>query len=141
MYLMLLAILLALIGASVIFWMLHMEKHPKWMETVVALVLIPSLVIFGIWCGALFSAADNRADNQEEYRQLILYQHTVENSTNEYLRFDYYNRVQEWNERYNEIKEMEVDPWVSWFYFDLMENCGPVDFVLHGDEMEVTNNG
>lgn len=135
MYLMLIAISMAICGAVVIFWMCHLEKHPKWMETIVMTLLVPAIVIFAFWGASLGCASDNRLDNQEEYNQLKLYQYTVEHSTNEYLRYDYYNRVQEWNERYEAIKENEQNPWISWFYFDTMEGCAPIDFVLHGDEI------
>lgn len=134
MYIILLAISMALVGAGVIFWICHMKRHPKWMETLIAILLIPAVAIFAIWAAVFGTSGSDRLHNQEEYSQLKLYQYTVENSTNEYLRYDYYERVQEWNERYETIKENESDPWLSWFYFDPMEGCGPIDFVLHGDE-------
>ena len=70
-----------------------------------------------------------------EYRELKLYSGTVEFSENEYLRFRYYNEVNEYNARYDEVVRLKT----NWFTGnlgpdDMLEGYGRIDFTLRGDD-------
>ena len=134
MYIILIAIFAAVVSGIILFWVHSTDAPaPKWVETVVIVFVLFAVLVGGIWAGYMGSSNSAREKYTDEYNQLKLYQYTVEHSTNEYLRFDYYTRVQEWNEKYANIVEMESNPWVSWFFFDPVRDCGPIEFELHGD--------
>jgi hypothetical protein len=68
----------------------------------IGIVLI-SFVIF-------LSFATNVSESTyvDEYEMLELYQEAVETSNNEYLRFDYYERVNNWNEFFTNYQDLRA---------------------------------
>jgi hypothetical protein len=70
-----------------------------------------------------------------EYRELKLYSGTVEFSENEYLRFRYYNEVNDYNARYDEMVRLQ-DNWFTGNIGpdDMLEGYGRIDFTLRGDD-------
>lgn len=106
----------------------------KWMYIMVA------VGVGAVLSGATIMAEDvNREKKAEEmrieYRELKLYSGTVEFSENEYLRFRYYNEVNEYNARYDEMVRLQN----NWFTGnigpdDMLEGYGRIDFALRGDD-------
>lgn len=69
------------------------------------------------------------------YNNLMLYYETVETSTNEYMRFDYYEKVAEYNSIYDFNLAESEDAWFGWLYPSGWDNgLNYIDFQLHGDE-------
>lgn len=102
-----------------------------------------ALVISGAFLFATFitvvtaaSVANDRISAMHEtYDNLMLYYETVETSTNEYVRFDYYEKVAEYNSAYDFNLTQEEGPLFGWLYpADWDDNLGHIDFQLHGDE-------
>lgn len=121
--------ILTVVAAITIF--LHPTKLAK---TVVAYGVI--LCIFlGIICGACTAIIrSDTAKAKAEYDDLMLYYYTVETSTNEYLRYDYYNKVNAFNDEYNRLVAISESKWSSWFCDQTaLAEFGTIDFVLHGD--------
>lgn len=109
-------------------------KYP--IRSCLGLVLIILLIIFlGMGCcNAICAAqADNyRQELQETYNQLTLYQDMVSYCSNEYVRFDFYIRVQEYNERYERYNKLSENAWVDvWYKTDKISNLSTIDFVLN----------
>lgn len=70
-----------------------------------------------------------------QYEDLTLYFNTVNYSSNEYVRYDYYNKVQTYNATYQNLIEATEDPIFGCFYpKNWFADIGPIDFQLHGDE-------
>ncbi len=127
----LLALILALAGIVV-----TMMFKPKW--TWLNRVII-AMIALALICG-IFAIIGNvvasiqMKDLVEDYKTLLTYFNAVEYSENEYMRFDYYNRVNDFNERYNIVIEQSNSLWVGWFYdLDLIKDIGPIDFYLRGE--------
>ena len=134
MYIVLIAILCAIIGGGLLFWSIKASVPVSTtVERIIISLLMVAILVGGIWVGSAVCATNRRTIFADEYNQLKLYQHTIEASTNEYVRFDYYARVQEWNDKYDTYIELESNPWVNWFLFDPMRYCDKIDFVLNGD--------
>lgn len=81
---------------------------PKWkflFNTIIIFIILS--VAFGIMCIA-FSAGLQTGCNQleDQYKQLTLYADTIQESDNEYVRFDFYSQVNEYN---NKCKQFEKD--------------------------------
>lgn len=83
--------------------------------------------------------AGARSDLQsvaEQYDDLMLYYNTVVYSDNEYVRYDYYNKVKAYNEDYDAIIRASESKWTGWFYpAEEIAKLNTIDFTLHGDNI------
>lgn len=122
-------------GAMVIF---GYQKNVT-LRRVVA-VGLATIVAIGVFCvilGGIYR--DNVADLKEDYKILTLYQYTIEQSNNEYVRYDYYDRVTEYNDEYDRNQTASINKWLGWLYpEDWDYGIGYVEFALHGDEYYVS---
>lgn len=112
--------------------------------------LFPTKIAKCIWVGAFVVAlmtvilaismsAGARSDLQsvaERYDDLMLYYNTVVYSDNEYVRYDYFNKVKTYNEDYDAIIRASESKWTGWFYpAEEIAKLNPIDFTLHGDNI------
>ena len=71
----------------------------------------------------------------ETYDNLMLYHETVEVSTNEYVRFDYREKVEEYNAAYDFNLAESEGAVFGWLYLPSWDDgLDYIDFQLHGDE-------
>ena len=94
-----------------------------------------AVLIIGFWILTIFLAPVALAANQERYNELMIYKQTVEQSTNEYVRWNYYDKVLDWNEHYEENANPAESFWFGPYQHDVLEGTALIDFQLHGDEM------
>lgn len=129
-----LLITLLIAMAGIIVKLIFKVKWP-WMNRIVIGMLALSLV-FGAAAGIAGASANASVSRLEtEYDNLMLYYNTVSNSPNEYVRFDFYNRVNEFNANYEDIVERSKSIWVGAFFDkDWSNEIAPIVFELHGDE-------
>lgn len=72
----------------------------------------------------------------ERYDDLMLYYNTVVYSDNEYVRYDYFNKVKTYNEDYDAIIRASESKWTGWFYpAEEIAKLNTIDFTLHGDNI------
>lgn len=72
----------------------------------------------------------------ERYDDLMLYYNTVVYSDNEYVRYDYFNKVKTYNEDYDAIIRASESKWTGWFYpAEEIAKLNTIDFTLHGDNL------
>lgn len=81
----------------------------------IGLIAMMTTVLLVIGINQLNSDAANKA-NLEEYNQLILYYDVVNESNDELLRWDYHNKCQKWNTKYEDWLIGCQSPWCSAFY-------------------------
>lgn len=88
---------------------------------------------------AISMGAGARSDLQsmvERYDDLMLYYNTVVYSDNEYVRYDYFNKVKAYNEDYDAIIRASESKWTGWFYpAEEIAKLNTIDFTLHGDNI------
>jgi hypothetical protein len=129
-----LLITLLIAMAGIVVKLVFKVKWP-WMNRIVIGMLALSLV-FGAAAGiasATTSASVSRLET--EYDNIMLYYNTVSNSPNEYVRFDFYNRVNEFNANYENVVEQSKSSWIGAFFDkDWSNRIAPIVFELHGDE-------
>ena len=94
-----------------------------------------AVLIVGFWILTIFLSPVALAANQERYNELMIYKQTVEQSTNEYVRWNYYDKVLDWNEHYEENANPAESFWFGPYQHDVFEGTALIDFQLHGDEM------
>lgn len=96
---------------------------------------VVGVVLVLAWIFCIASAPDALAANQAQYEELIIYKQTVENSTNEYVRWNYYDKVSAWNDEYLANANKQESFWWGPYEPDLYEGTALIDFELHGDEV------
>ena len=91
---------------------------PKWVW--LNKVIVAALVIacaFGILSGFMSAACQGQVDNlKDEAKAIILYYNTINESDNEYVRFDFYQRVKDYNVRYTNLQDNTESAWIGAFY-------------------------
>ena len=91
---------------------------PKWVW--LNKVIVAALVIacaFGILSGFMSAACQGQVDNlRDEAQAILLYYNTINESDNEYVRFDFYQRVKDYNVRYTNLQENTESAWIGAFY-------------------------
>lgn len=129
-----LLITLLIAMAGIVVKLIFKVKWP-WMNRIVIGMLALSLV-FGVAAGVAGASATASVNRLEaEYDNIMLYYNTVSNSSNEYVRYDFYNRVNEFNADYEDIVERSKDVWVGAFFDKNWSNeIAPIVFELHGDD-------
>jgi len=130
----LLAILICTAAAIVCTAVFGMQKN-KTMRSICAIGLL--LCVIGMSVFGIGRACTNSDINKTiaQYEDLTLYFNTVNYSSNEYVRYDYYNKVQTYNATYQNLIEATEDPVFGCLYpKNWFANIGPIDFQLHGDE-------
>lgn len=71
----------------------------------------------------------------DTYDNLMLYHETVETSTNEYVRFDYHEKVEAYNAAYDFNLAESEGAVFGWLYLDGWDSgLDYIDFQLHGDD-------
>ena len=130
--LILLAASLTAIGLSIALWQ-GCLKNEIWKK----LFVVIAVLSFGLGLiTASIHDAHLQATNklQAAYDGLMLYYDLVDNSTNEYVRYDYYDRVMEYNADYEHHMENDDNIWTGWLYpSDWQLDMSRIDFRLHGD--------
>lgn len=102
--------------------------------SVFAILMAVSMLAIVPWITIAASVDTFRRDNVAEYEELMLYKHSVEVSNNEYLRWNYYEKVQDWNRRYDSAAEKETSFWFGPYQYDYFINTERIEFELRGDE-------
>lgn len=121
-------------GVALGFSQRNRKTATKWMYIMVAVGVLT--ILSGITIVSEDAYRERLAEEMRiEYRELKLYSGTVEFSENEYLRFRYYNEVNEYNARYDEVVRLKT----NWFTGnlgpdDMLEGYGRIDFTLRGDD-------
>lgn len=130
------AFLIFLVAAvsSIIVMLAFGQNKNEILRRIVTTALIGSVVCFSLCMIIGFSGKEDCARCVSKYEDLMLYYTTVNNSTNEYVRYNYYDKVQDYNEYYTRLVGYKDDFWIgnlvdeSW-----LDGCGLIDFQLHGD--------
>jgi hypothetical protein len=86
----------------------------------------------GIGCGLTANGTHLQInDLRQEYENIMIYYNTIDTCDNEYVRFDFYERVKCYNSRYEALVKDSKSAWVGVFYPDgWQEEFGPIDFFL-----------
>lgn len=104
-----------------------------WLNRVIATLLVISLAL-GVVAVVGLATYNGAAEKiQEQYDTIMLYYDTIDNCRNEYVRFDFYTKVQDYNAEYLKTKEKAENMWFGkLFPSDWDVACGLIDFKLIG---------
>jgi hypothetical protein len=133
-YLIMLLCVLALTAIAIVVTAIFGYQKNVTMRKLIAFGLCASLLLSGfaiVFGGIVANTADELTAT---YNDLILYQTTVEQSTNEYVRYDYYDKVVAYNEAFADYVIASQDKWLGGLYpANWDEGIALIDFQLHGD--------
>ena len=90
-------------------------------------------IVLGFICGTVASQAKDVGNwLKAESANIQLYYNTIAYSDNEYVRYDFYNRVTKYNRVYKSYQNKVENSLTSWLYDgDVLIECAPIEFVLN----------
>ncbi len=68
----------------------------------------------------------------KEYEEIVLLYDTIDKSDNEYLRYNFYERIEEYNEQYDCYVNDLNSPWFNWLVYDDVDDIEPIEFNWKG---------
>ena len=107
---------------------------PKWVWlNKVILVAAAFALVLGTVSVIAGAVCDNDINNlKAESEHINLYYNTVLYTDNEYVRFDFYQRVQDYNISYAELQEKSKSIWIGAFYPKGWDTeVLPIEFLLN----------
>lgn len=129
----LLIFLIAALGSIIIMAVFGMQRN-KTLRRVIATTVIGAIVCLVLCMIIGFSIKGCMQDCKAKYTDLMLYYNTVDNSSNEYVRYNYFNKVQEYNEWYTNLASFKDNIFFgNLVHESWLDGCGMIDFQLHGD--------
>ncbi len=131
MLLYLLLFIIIITSAVAIIMLIFNHQKNKTFRSIIAIGIAISIIL-SAFCGILGSIyRDNVESLKINYKDLTLYNTTISNTTNEYVRFDYYNRVIDYNTSLEQNEKMSSGKWLGWLYpEDWNSEISFVDFQL-----------
>lgn len=124
----------AILLAGFIFWG-YVSRNMWAFRYCIAIFTICFLVFSFISVGALIAIQDSVDSLQDDYETLTLYYETVNQTSNEYVRFDYYENVSAFNKCYFDCINYYDSVWFGAFCpDDGLKGIKPIEFKLVGDE-------
>jgi glucan phosphoethanolaminetransferase (alkaline phosphatase superfamily) len=125
-------LLAMLIAASAIITKLVFKPRWTWLNRIILVMVGLSVVMCVICVIALPVTRGIVNDLREEHDALILYHDTIDQCYNEYVRFDFYQRVMDYNERYAAIQKESKSLWIGEFYPKGWDTeILPIEFLLN----------
>ena len=126
-------LLAMLIAASAIITKLVFKPRWTWLNRIILVMVGLSVVMCGVICAIILPITHNIvSDLREDYNALMLYHDTIDQCYNEYVRFDFYQRVMDYNERYAAVQEGSNNLWIGELYpKDWDTEILPIEFLLN----------
>jgi hypothetical protein len=117
-------------GASIVVITVFQPKW-NWLRHVM-LVTLGIAVATGIACGVTASGTHQQVNSlRNEYEDILIYYDLIDTCDNEYVRFDFYKRVERYNNQYKALAKDSESAWVGIFYpGGWQEEFGTIDFFL-----------
>lgn len=117
-------------GASIVVITVFQPRW-NWLRFVMG-VALGIAVASGTACGVTASGTRAQVNNlRQEYENILIYYDLIDTCDNEYVRFDFYKRVECYNNQYEALVEDSKSAWVGVFYPDgWQEEFGPINFFL-----------
>lgn len=124
----LISALVATAGLTTRFIFKHNET---WLNRVVIAALCLT-VFFGANCGIGVAVCSNQIANlRTERDRIMIYYDIVDQCENEYVRFDFYQEVEDYNAAYATAVKDAASPWRNVFYpSNWQEEITPIEFYL-----------
>lgn len=114
----------------------------SWLYHVMGVALAITIA-FGLATGLTARGCRVAVDElRQEYENILLYYDLIDTCDNEYVRFDFYNRVERYNNQYEVLREDTDSAWVGALYPDnWYEEFSVVNFLLRDGSGNTTYPG
>jgi hypothetical protein len=120
-----------ILAAAAILVRLIFRPNWAWLDQLIFFVLAFALIL-GTVCGCMKRDYGREARNlAAEFEEITLYHETVSLSSNEYVRFNFYERVREYNKAYlDTVKESENMFYGALYPKNWAEGLTTIEFML-----------
>lgn len=126
-----LAIVLAFIAV-----VCYIMARTTYLEGFLVVTVIATILCAGIMFTNILYLASTIEDQNcyQEYNDLIMLQEVIDNTDNETIRFNYYQRVEEYNKRYDIWKSSRESFWIGIWTGNQYKNCERIEFKLRPND-------
>lgn len=131
MILLVMLMISALVAVSGLIVRLVFRYNEAWLNRVIIMALC-LVVMFGASCLIGVAVCSREiAELRAEYDQIMIYYDVVDQCENEYVRFDFYQEVEDYNIAYAAVVKSAASPWKGEFYPEnWQEKIAPIEFYL-----------
>ena len=121
-------------GAGLVVFLVFKPKW-TWLRMTIIIALAATILMGAVCTVASVQCKNEIEDLRAEFEHIMLYYNTISYSTNEYVRFDFYQEVKDYNDLHAHLQERSESVWVDVFYpKEWDEQIGLIDFMLNGGE-------
>lgn len=86
-----------------------------------------------LFCGLMrLEYIDIHENLHTKYKELSLVLDSIEQSDNEYLRYIFFDKVEEYNEQYDLYVRDLNSPWFNWLVYENVDDIEPIEFDWRG---------
>lgn len=120
--------------AAALFW--NGIKRPNTITRAILILSITAVIVGGVSFATLSEVSNDLAQSliTDNY-ELNLYYDPVNNSYNEYVRFDYYTKVEEYNKAWKDYVDNCENPILgSFFKINKLKGIGQINFLLRVED-------
>lgn len=107
-------ILFVILVASILVFIYSDNNSTRIVGINFVIAIIAIVVLIAVGCIQLNSHSTNEI-NLARYEELLIYRDTIDKSTDELLRYNFYNKVQKWNNEYEEYIKTRNSSFTNWF--------------------------
>ena len=126
-------LVVALIALAAVIVRIVFNPRWAWLNRIIVVFVALSILLITVIGVANGVCRSTVKDLAVDYETLVLYQPIVEACSNEYVRFDFYERVNDYNRMYADAAKQSENPWLNAFFpKDWTATIFPIDFQLHG---------
>ena len=131
MILLVMLLIAALVAIASIVVLNVFKPRWNWLRYVMGVALAITISV-GLATGLTVSGCRMAVNSlRQEYEDILIYYDLIDTCDNEYVRFDFYKRVEQYNNQYEGLREDTDSAWVGALYPDnWYEEFGTIDFLL-----------
>lgn len=127
-----LCVLCVIIAIALSITCIIFKPRNSYMPGIIAASWSAAIALTAAYVVASSAVTQHCQDLQQTYNELMLYYDTVAMSTDENIRFDYYTKVKDYNELYQDYKADLNSIWISSLYDkEIIDSITPIDFILN----------
>ena len=142
MILLVMLLIAALVAIASIVVLNVFKPRWNWLRYVMGVALAITISV-GLATGLTVSGCRMAVNSlRQEYEDILIYYDLIDTCDNEYVRFDFYKRVEQYNNQYEGLREDTDSAWVGALYPDnWYEEFGTIDFLLRDGSENTASPG
>lgn len=95
-------------------------------ELIITVMLVVGLAVFNMGMRVSYNNTCEYLHN--EYKEITMLYDAIEQSDSEYLRYNFYERIENYNEQYTTYVKDLNNPWFNWLVYNDIDDIDSIEF-------------